>query len=83
MTNYIENKRIFLDEVYTNEETRQTMISNYKNNILYVEKLLEKDLMYFSSDEIESLILNAAGVSSGYKSSMYSFCNSYAVSSNL
>lgn len=77
MTNYIENKRIFLDEVYPLEETRQTMISNYKNNILYVEKLLEKDLMYFTTEEIESLILNASGVSSGYKSSMYSFCNSY------
>ena len=77
MTNYIENKRIFLEEVYVNEETRITMISNYKNNILYVEKLLEKDLMYFTTEEIESLILNASGVSSGYKSSMYSFCNSY------
>ena len=77
MTNYIENKRVFLDEVYPLEETRQTMISNYKNNILYVEKLLEKDLMYFTTQEIESLILNASGVSSGYKSSMYSFCNSY------
>ena len=77
MTNYIENKRIFLDKVYPNQETKMTMISNYKNNILYVEKLLEKDLMYFSTEEIESLILNASGVSSGYKSSMYSFCNSY------
>ena len=77
MTNYIENKRIFLDEVYPNEETRITMISNYKNNILYVEKLLEKDLMYFTTEQIESLVLNASGVSSGYKSSMYSFCNSY------
>ena len=77
MTNYIENKKIFLDEVYVNEETKTTMISNYKNNILYVEKLLGKDLMYFTSEEIESLVLNASGVSSGYKSSMYSFCNSY------
>lgn len=77
MTNYIENKRIFLDEVYPNQETKVTMVSNYKNNILYVEKLLEKDLMYFTTEEIESLILNASGVSSGYKSSMYSFCNSY------
>lgn len=77
MTNYIENKEIFLEEVYPNEETKTTMISNYKNNILYVEKLLEKDLMYFTTEEIESLILNASGVSSGYKSSMYSFCNSY------
>lgn len=77
MTNYIENKKIFLEEVYPLEETRQTMISNYKNNILYVEKLLGKDLMYFTSEEIESLIVNASGVSSGYKSSMYSFCNSY------
>lgn len=77
MINYIENKRIFLDEVYVNEETKTTMISNYKNNILYVEKLLGKDLMYFTTEEIESLILNASGVSSGYKSSMYSFCNSY------
>ena len=77
MINYIENKKIFLDEVYVNEETRQTMISNYKNNILYVEKSLGKDLMYFTTQEIESLILNASGVSSGYKSSMYSFCNSY------
>ena len=77
MTNYIENKRVFLDEVYPNQETKVTMISNYKNNILYVEKLLEKDLMYFTSEQIESLVLNASGVSSGYKSSMYSFCNSY------
>ena len=77
MTNYIENKRIFLDEVYPNQETKVTMISNYKNNILYVEKLLGKDLMYFTSEQIESLVLNASGVSSGYKSSMYSFCNSY------
>ena len=77
MTNYIENKKIFLDEVYPNQETKVTMISNYKNNILYVEKLLEKDLMYFTTEEIESLILNASGVSSGYKSSIYSFCNSY------
>ena len=77
MTNYIENKRIFLDEVYTNEETRQTMISNYKNNILYVEKLLGKDLMYFTTEEIESLVLNASGVSSGYKQSLFSFMNSY------
>ena len=77
MTNYIENKKIFLDEVYVNEETKTTMISNYKNNILYVEKLLGKDLMYFTTEEIESLVLNASGVSSGYKSSMYSFCNSY------
>ena len=77
MTNYIENKKIFLDEVYVNEETKMTMISNYKNNILYVEKLLKKDLMYFTTEEIESLVLNASGVSSGYKSSMYSFCNSY------
>ena len=77
MTNYIENKRIFLEEVYPNQETKITMVSNYKNNILYVEKLLEKDLMYFTTQEIESLILNTSGVSSGYKSSMYSFCNSY------
>ena len=77
MTNYIENKRVFLDEVYPNQETKITMVSNYKNNILYVEKLLEKDLMYFTTEEIESLILNASGVSSGYKSSIYSFCNSY------
>lgn len=77
MINYIENKKIFLDEVYVNEETKMTMISNYKNNILYVERLLEKDLMYFTTEEIESLVLNASGVSSGYKSSMYSFCNSY------
>ena len=77
MINYIENKRIFLDEVYPNQETKITMVSNYKNNILYVEKLLDKDLMYFTTEEIESLILNASGVSSGYKSSIYSFCNSY------
>ena len=77
MINYIENKKIFLDEVYPNQETKITMVSNYKNNILYVEKLLEKDLMYFTTEEIESLILNASGVSSGYKSSIYSFCNSY------
>lgn len=77
MDNFLKNKEVFLEEVYPNLETRKSMVSNYKNNILYVEKLLEKDLMHFTTEEIESLILNASGVSSGYKSSMYSFCNSY------
>ena len=77
MDNFLKNKEIFLEEVYPNLETRRSMISNYSSNILYLEKLLNKDLMYFTSEEVESLLLNANGISKGYKSSLYSFINSY------
>ena len=77
MTNYIENKRIFLDEVYVNEETKTTMISNYKNNIMYMEKILGKNLMYFTTEEIENLLSNSTGISGGYRQSIFAFINSY------
>lgn len=77
MDNFLKNKEIFLEEVYPNLETRRSMISNYSSNILYLEKLLNKDLMNFTSEEVESLLLNANGISKGYKSSLYSFINSY------
>ena len=77
MTNYIENKRIFLEEVYPLETTKETQISNYLNNLLPIEKILNKDLMYFNTEEIENLLINMVGVSSGYKQSLFSFMNSY------
>ena len=77
MTNYIENKRIFLDEVYPLETTKETQISNYLNNLLPIEKILNKDLMYFNTEEIENLLINMVGVSGGYKQSLFSFMNSY------
>ena len=77
MTNYIENKRIFLEEVYLLETTKETQISNYLNNLLPVEKILNKDLMYFNTEEIENLLINMVGVSGGYKQSLFSFMNSY------
>ena len=77
MTNYIENKRVFLDEVYPLETTKETQISNYLNNLLPIEKILNKDLMYFNTEEIENLLINMVGVSGGYKQSLFSFMNSY------
>ena len=77
MTNYIENKKIFLDEVYPLETTKETQISNYLNNLLPIEKILNKDLMYFNTEEIENLLINMVGVSGGYKQSLFSFMNSY------
>ena len=77
MTNYIENKKIFLEEVYPLETTRETQMSNYLNNLLPVEKILNKDLMYFNTEEIENLLINMVGVSGGYKQSLFSFMNSY------
>ena len=77
MDNFLKNKEIFLEEVYPNLETRRSMISNYSSNILYLEKLLNKDLRNFTAEEVESLLLNANGISKGYKSSLYSFINSY------
>ena len=77
MTNYVENKRIFLDEVYPLETTKETQISNYLNNLLPIEKILNKDLMYFNTEEIENLLINMVGVSGGYKQSLFSFMNSY------
>ena len=77
MTNYIENKKIFLEEVYPLETTKETQISNYLNNLLPIEKILNKDLMYFNTEEIENLLINMVGVSGGYKQSLFSFMNSY------
>lgn len=77
MTNYIENKRIFLEEVYPLENTKETQMSNYLNNLLPIEKILNKDLMYFNTEEIENLLINMVGVSAGYKQSLFSFMNSY------
>ena len=77
MTNYIENKKIFLQEVYPLETTKETQISNYLNNLLPIEKILNKDLMYFNTEEIENLLINMVGVSAGYKQSLFSFMNSY------
>ena len=77
MINYIENKKIFLDEVYLLETTKETQISNYLNNLLPIEKILNKDLMYFNTEEIENLLINMVGVSGGYKQSLFSFMNSY------
>lgn len=77
MINYIENKKIFLDEVYSLETTRETQMSNYLNNLLPIEKILNKDLMYFNTEEIENLLINMVGVSGGYKQSLFSFMNSY------
>ena len=77
MINYIENKRVFLDEVYPLETTKETQISNYLNNLLPIEKILNKDLMYFNTEEIENLLINMVGVSGGYKQSLFSFMNSY------
>lgn len=77
MTNYIENKKIFLEEVYPLETTRETQMSNYLNNLLPIEKILNKDLMYFNTEEIENLLINMVGVSGGYKQSLFSFMNSY------
>ena len=66
MINYIENKKIFLDEVYPLETTRETQISNYLNNLLPIEKILNKDLMYFNTEEIENLLINMVGVSKAF-----------------
>ena len=77
MINYIKNKKIFLDEVYPLETTKETQISNYLNNLLPIEKILNKDLMYFNTEEIENLLINMVGVSGGYKQSLFSFMNSY------
>ena len=77
MTNYIENKKIFLQEVYPLETTKETQMSNYLNNLLPIEKILNKDLMYFNTEEIENLLINMVGVSAGYKQSLFSFMNSY------
>ena len=52
MTNYIENKKIFLEEVYTNEETRQTMISTYKNNIFREVTRKRFNVLYHRRDRI-------------------------------
>ena len=50
MDNFLKNKEVLLEEVYPNLETRRSMISNYSSNILYLEKLLNKDLMQFTSE---------------------------------
>jgi hypothetical protein len=70
-------KERFLNEVYEENTTKETMKSSYKNCILPIEQNLNKDIMDFSTEEIRDLLINTNGISKGYKSSVFSFCNSY------
>lgn len=73
----IQLKEKFMKEVYISQQTRNAMLSTYTNNILPLEKSLNKNLEEFSTEDIVILLENSNGISRGYKSSIFSFCNSF------
>ena len=53
---YERNFLVFLNEVYSEENTQRSMYAIFNKNILPLERELEKDLMHFSIVEIEGVI---------------------------
>ena len=54
-----------MKEVYISQQTRNAMLSTYTNNILPLEKSLNKNLEEFSTEDIVILLENSNGISRG------------------
>ena len=73
----IENKEIFLKDVYKNPNTRKAYMSLYKNVILEDELNRGKDLMYFTIQELEEGLLSMVNNKQSSKGSIASIVTKY------
>lgn len=71
------NKLAFLNDVYSNINTQLAYFIYYKNFFYDEEVLKGKDLMYFTTQEIQELLMSLITVKSASKGSFMSFVNSY------
>lgn len=74
---YEQMKQTYFKEIYRNNNTKITLWNLYHKNILYYEENLNKDLAYFTVQELDSLISSIPSSSIHIKASVYSFCTQY------
>ena len=71
------NKLAFLNDTYVNSNTQLAYMIYYRNFFHDEEVLKGKDLMYFTTQEIQELLMSLITVKSASKGSFMSFVNSY------
>ena len=72
-----QQKQIYFDEIYKNDNSKVTIYNIYKKNILNWELILNKDLYEFDIAQLDELISSIPSSSIHIKASVYSFCNQY------
>ena len=72
-----QQKQIYFDEIYKNNNSKATIYNIYKKNILNWELILNKDLYEFDIAQLDELISIIPSSSIHIKASVYSFCNQY------
>ena len=72
-----QQKQIYFDEIYKNNNSKVTIYNIYKKNILNWELILNKDLYEFDIAQLDELISSIPSSSIHIKASVYSFCNQY------
>lgn len=73
----INNKKIFLNDTYSNENTRKAYLSLYKNVILEDELSIGKDLMHFTIEELKEVMLSMVNNKQSSKGSIASISTKY------
>lgn len=76
-TEYEQMKNTYINEIYKNNNSKITVYNLYRKNILNWEKVLNKDLIYFTVQELDSLISSLPSSSIHIKSGVYSFISQY------
>ena len=76
-TEYEQMKNTYINEIYKNNNSKITVYNLYRKNILNWEKILNKDLIYFTVQELDSLISSLPSSSIHIKSGVYSFISQY------
>ena len=76
-TEYEQMKNTYINEIYKNNNSKITVYNLYRKNILNWEKILNKDLIYFTVQELDSLISSLPSSSIHIKSGVYSFTSQY------
>lgn len=72
-----QQKQVYFDEIYENNNSKVTIYNIYKKNILNWELILNKDLYEFDIAQLDELISSIPSSSIHIKASVYSFCNQY------
>lgn len=75
--NLINNKKNFLNDTYSNENTRKAYLSLYKNVILEDELSRGKDLMHFTIQELKDGMLSMVNNKQSSKGSIASISTKY------
>lgn len=72
------NKNNFINKWYNSDATKKTIWSLYKNKVLYIEKLKDKDLYEMNTpEEIKEIVTSMPTTSQLNKRKLFDFINSY------